>query len=45
MSKYFNLVSNEDNKLIPNVEAMTYLKDVHIRMSYALENNSNTKKK
>ena len=28
MSKYFNLVSNEDNKLIPNVEAMTYLKAV-----------------
>ena len=28
MSKYFNLVSYEDKKLIPNDEAMTYLKTV-----------------
>ena len=28
MPKYFNLVSCEDNKLIPNIEAITYLKTV-----------------
>ena len=34
-----------ESDFIGSREAMNYLKDVHIRMSYALENNSNTKKK
>ena len=34
-----------ESDFIGSKEAMVFLKDVHIRMSYALENNSNTKKK
>ena len=34
-----------ESDIIGSREAMKYLKDVHIRLSFALENNSNLKKK
>lgn len=34
-----------ESDIIGSREAMKYLKDVHIRLAFALENNSNTKKK